>query len=153
MREKWNEPFQLCFNRFLKIVFQARHWKRFGLATTCVVLVCRSSAAQGLPATILTIELEHETIYIGDISDYSKLAMDPNPTVPASSGARRARTFSTVITIGDIVAVNGKPAKGTMVERTTFIALTPRPAPGEAIADTTRAGIYDFNFEFQQADG
>jgi hypothetical protein len=141
MREKW------------KVVFQTKHWKRFGLITICVVLFCRSGPAQGLPATILAVELAHETIYIGDISDYSKLALDPNPTVPASGGTRRARTFSTVITIGDIVAVNRKPAKGTMVERTTFIALTPRPAPGEAIADTTRAGIYDFNFEFQQADG
>jgi hypothetical protein len=57
--------------------------------------------------------------------------------------------------IADIVSINGKPAKGTVLERAYVIRLTPNPAPGstEAIADTTRFGMYDWNYEIQQADG
>jgi hypothetical protein len=129
------------------------------LATAAVgaTLICNSGLAQDLPATILTIEVEHETAYVGDTSDYSKVAADPNATTPLPSGDAtiRARTFSWVMVIADIVAVNGKPAKGTMLERAFVVRLTPDPAPGstEAIADTTRFGVYDFNWEIQQADG
>jgi hypothetical protein len=120
-------------------------------------LHCNSGVAQDPSATILTIEVEHETAYVGDTSDYSKVATDPNPTTPLPSGdvTIRARTFSWVMVIADIVAVNGKPAKGTMLERAFVVRLTPDPAPGstEAIADTTRFGVYDFNWEIQQAEG
>lgn len=126
------------------------------VTTAWATLFCKPAVAQNPPATILTIELEHETVYIGDTSDYSKLATDPNPTTPLPSGdAGRIRTFAWATVISDIVAVNGKAAKGTMLERTLVIRLTPNPAPDstDAIADTTRGGVYDFNWEIQQADG
>ena len=63
-----------------------------------------------------------------------------------------ART-APVWVISDIVAVNGKPAKGTMVERVSILHLSPTAPPGDTIADTFRTGLYDFNFEIQQADG
>jgi uncharacterized protein (TIGR03437 family) len=134
-----------------------RTWTLLAIAAGCATLFCKAGTAQDFPATILKIELENETAYVGDTGDYSKLATDPNPTTPLPSGDAtiRARSFSWVMVIADIVAVNGKPAKGTMLERAYVIRLTPNPVPGstEAIADTTRFGMYDWNYEIQQADG
>jgi uncharacterized protein (TIGR03437 family) len=134
-----------------------RKWTLLAIAAGWATSFCRLGIAQDSPATILKIELENETAYVGDISDYNKLGTDPNPTTPLPSGDAmiRARSFSWVMVIADIVAVNGKPAKGTMLERAYVIRLTPNPTPGstEAIADTTRFGMYDWNYEIQQADG
>jgi len=125
-------------------------WKHFGIEITCTALFCSSTFAADPPITILNIELANETLYVGDVSDYSKLASDPNPVPPAQPSNRN---FGTTIVIADIVLVNGKPAKGTMIEHTRAIRLSPNPTAGVATADTTRYGIYDFNFEFQRADG
>jgi hypothetical protein len=134
-----------------------RKWDFPVMTAVWAALLCEPGIAQDPPAAVLTIEMEHETAYVGDTSDYSKLATDPNPTTPLPSGDAtiRARTFSWVMVIADIVAVNGKPAKGTMLERAFVVRLTPDPAPGstEAIADTTRFGLYDFHYEIQWADG
>lgn len=121
------------------------------MITVCgAMLICMSAVAQDPPATILSVVVEHNTIYIGDVSDYNKLAADPNQ-VPAASGPPKA--FSTIFVIGDIVEVNGKSAKGTMLEHITWFGLSPIPGPGKIIADTFRGGLYDFNFEIQQEDG
>ena len=63
--------------------------------------------AQEAPPTILEIELENRVQYVDDISDFSKLASDPNvtPTVPL-------KTFVPVLIIADIVAVNTQPVMG-----------------------------------------
>src|SRR6516225_1867921 len=91
--------------------------KHVGIAITCAAF-CSSTFAADPPVTILNIELANETIYVGDVSDYSKLASDPNPVPPAQPSNRN---FGTTIVIADIVSVNGKPATGTMIEHTRAI--------------------------------
>ena len=123
--------------------------KYLGMAAGAV-LFCMSGVAQSPLVTVLNIELANQTIYEGDVFDYSKLASDPNPVSPTPPSLK---TFATFTVIADIVRVNGKPGKGTMLEITRAIRISPNPTPGVAMADTTRGGLYDFNFEFQQADG
>lgn len=62
------------------------------------------------------------------------------------------RTFGRHITLADIVAVNGQPAKGTCVYFSRMLNLTPNPIPGQSIADITRVMADDFACEFLQAD-
>ena len=88
------------------------------------------SLAQVAPATILEIDLENRVQFVGDISDVSKLASDPNVTTPVPS-----KNFVPVLIMADIVAVNGQPAMGTSVFHLRQINLRTAPNAGEAIAD------------------
>ena len=74
-----------------------------------ITAVC--GLAQHQVGGLLIIETANHTSYSRDVKDYSLLAVDPGPTVEAP-----ARNFQDLILIGDIVSVNGKPAKGTVVE-------------------------------------
>jgi uncharacterized protein (TIGR03437 family) len=118
-------------------------------AAAFAVLLGRMITAQTPPACTLQIDLQNNTIYIGDVSDYSKLASDANP-VPFTGPYK---TFSTSFVIADIVAVNGAPVKGTMIERTTFLGMSQNPPPGAALADTAHLGLYDWSFEILGMDG
>src|SRR5580704_12386613 len=85
-------------------------------------LCCKLAFAQ-TPATILQIDIENFVEYQSDISDQSRIATNPNVT-PATP----PRNFYPAATLGDIVAVNGEPAKGTYAARTWVFGLNPAPA-------------------------
>jgi hypothetical protein len=104
--------------------------------------------AQEAPPTILEIELENRVQYVDDISDFSKLASDPNvtPTVPL-------KTFVPVLIIADIVAVNTQPVIGTAVFHLRQINLRTAPIAGQAIADVVRNNVVDIRFEVLKSDG
>jgi uncharacterized protein (TIGR03437 family) len=106
------------------------------------------SLAQVAPATILEIDLENRVQYVGDISDVSKLASDPNVTTPVPS-----RNFVPVLIMADIVAVNGQPAMGTSVFHLRQINLRTAPNAGEAIADVVRNNVVEIRFEVLKSDG
>src|SRR5215472_17172025 len=86
--------------------------------------------AQTPPPTILEIDVENIVVYHEDTSDFSKFATITGITTPAP-----ARNFGYFMIIGDIVAGNGRPAKGTFAHTTRGIGLRPNPMPGQAIAD------------------
>jgi uncharacterized protein (TIGR03437 family) len=113
-----------------------------------VGLYCTAGRGQVPPTTILTIDVENFVNYRGDVSDVTKLATDPNITTPAIP-----RNFYEAQLIGDIVAVNGQPAKGTNMTNVRGFDLSTNPHPGQAISDTVRHGIVQQNFEIQRADG
>lgn len=98
---------------------------------------------------ILEITVNNRAFYVHDQPDYSKLATNPNPTAPIVVG----RTFSDVTGIGDIVTLNGKPARGTYVTRFNVLNLSPTPPSGKAVGDVTRSQISDSVYEIQDADG
>jgi hypothetical protein len=104
--------------------------------------------AQGPTATVLEIDGENTVFYVNDITDYAKLASNPGRVA-----AIMPKNFISYIGISDVVAVNGKPAKGTWVVRANGIFLRPAPASGQAIADTTRNTIVDQVLEILQSDG
>jgi len=103
---------------------------------------------QAPASTTLTVDLQNLVEYQEDISDPSKFA-----TNPAVTPAVTYKNFGVATLIGDIVAVNGQPAKGTYVGRSRSIVASPAPAPGGAIADVTRTALREHVFEFLQSDG
>src|SRR5437879_5371604 len=113
------------------------------------LLVCSCAAAQPqtAPPAILEVDVEHFTTYVQDTSDVTKSATLPNvPGVPP-------KNFFMILNIGDIVAINGQPARGNVTVHARRIGLTPAPTPGGAIADTSRVNLAAFFFEFQNSDG
>jgi uncharacterized protein (TIGR03437 family) len=101
------------------------------------------------PPVILTIQVDNYVPYHFDVFDYSKLASLPDK-VP---GPTNQKTFATFVFIGDIVSVNGSPAKGTWTARATNLYLAPDQQPGRPIADVTRQNIIDMYFDILQPDG
>src|ERR1700681_1058901 len=98
--------------------------------------------------TVIQIDVENYVYYYGDNPDYSKFAGAAQATPPVAT-----KTFASFIGWADIVRVNGQPAKGTWSIRATHTNLTPAPAPGQSMADTTRNFFADWIWEIQQADG
>ena len=123
-------------------------------ATAMVVLstvVCCNLVRGQMPApVILTIDTENIVEYQADISDVSKYATNANVT-PAVN----FRNFSVATPLGDIVAVNGQPAKGLYASRVAAIRTSPTPdhALEGAIADTLHAAIREQIFEILKSDG
>jgi hypothetical protein len=97
-------------------------WKTFAMAVFC----CQAGLAQTAPVTILEIDLENRVNYAADVADISKFATDPNMTTAVAS-----KNFRTFLQMGDIVAVNGKPARGTQVVRGQTININTAPMPGK----------------------
>ena len=122
-------------------------------AATCsilpwIVALPRSVQAQAAPPIVLQLDIDNVVIYVQDVFDVSKFATNPNITPPASQP-----TFSFFTGIGDIVAVNGQPAKGTWSYVFQRVNLTTSQAAGRAIGDTSRQGLIQANFEILSADG
>src|SRR5437867_3564690 len=92
-------------------------------------------AAQ-VTSTTLEVDVENIVSYSSDVFDASKFATDPNLTTPAP-----VRNFRFVMAVGDIVAVNGKPAKGTLIARQQAVILSPAPSPVQGMADVVRTGV------------
>src|SRR5881409_1663162 len=122
-------------------------WKKLLIVAACAV--CSEVGLAGLTSpTLLEIDVENIVSYSSDVFDASKFATDPNLTTAAP-----ARNFGFVMAVGDIVAVNGKPAKGTLIARQQAVILSPTPSPGQGVADIVRTAVTEYLFEIQQADG
>ena len=87
-----------------------RKAETIAMTALLVAVQCSVAVGQQPPTAILTIDVENVVEYQGDISDPSKFATNPNVTPSAG-----ARAFSVNMVFGDIVAVNGQPAKGEYV--------------------------------------
>ena len=79
---------------------------------------------QTAPTAILAVDLENIAIYRQDTADATKYATNPNIVTPPA-----IRNFVPVIRLADIVAVNGKPAKGTWTVRGTLCSVAQRQVP------------------------
>jgi hypothetical protein len=95
---------------------------------------------------VLEIDIENIVTYIND-TEFSRLASNPVKT------AIQPRPFCTFVAIGDIVRVNGKPAKGTLNAFAILSYLAPLAVPGTAIADVFRGGIGMASWEILRPDG
>jgi uncharacterized protein (TIGR03437 family) len=112
-----------------------------------LILAAVARAQSESPAT-LEIDTANLVVYRHDVVDVTKLSTEAGPTTPLP-----IRTFMHVTWIGDVVAVNGTPAKGTLTIRGTWVSLSPNPAPGSGIADTSNSLASDWIFDIQRADG
>ena len=107
------------------------------------------------PAATLYIELESVVEYPVDTSDFSKFGTDPNVTKPKlDKGVGCFGAGIPIVGFGDIVSVNGQPARGTYAIKGVTVCLSQTPVPGvSAIADTTWPSMRDETYEILQSDG
>src|SRR5438067_13171090 len=102
-----------------------RQTKHLLSAALGIAVLGFAAFGQAPPITLLRLDIDNYVSYINDVSDITKLASDPNRTT-----ALPFRTFGSIVQIGDIVTVNGQPAKGTLAQRSTGLGLTPNAKPG-----------------------
>ncbi|HYP14863.1 MAG TPA: hypothetical protein VEQ63_13125, partial [Bryobacteraceae bacterium] len=96
----------------------------------------------------LVVDVENLVLYHNDV-EYRALAT--SPTIPPFT---EAKNLDYHIGIGDVIAINGRPAKGTYISTFSQLNLRPEPVPGQAIGDVNRSNITSaFAFELLQADG
>lgn len=118
------------------------------LAILQILCAAVLTAQPGSP-TVLTIEIDNVVEYLGETADVMKLGTDPNITTPLLPN-----TFFNANHIADIVAVNGEPAKGVVVQAVRVYGLTPSPTPSRPVlADITRASLRTQYFEVLALDG
>ena len=115
-------------------------------AVACAV-ACRQGWAQAPEFAVLDVEWENSVAYYDDVAETSRLVTSPGPT------ATTVRNFMQLVVIADIVSVNGKPARGSLVFATRLIQAVPNPSPGQAIGDLGRFSMGDFHMEILQSDG
>src|SRR3977135_2372107 len=106
--------------------FTSRHCTTALATILCVATCSQLGLAQQPPPTILNVDVENHVQYFEDISDPSRWATNPSPTTPILP-----RNFVPLVGFGDIVAVNGQPAKGALVQQVRITTLRPVPIPGQ----------------------
>ena len=118
-----------------------------------VILVCLLAAcaaallAQKPRVVILNVDVDNAVTYRFDVADPAKRGIDPNLTTVTLN-----TPFLEAVEVDDIVAVNGKPAKGIHGIRYMRMNFSPTPSPGAAIADMSGT-FCDCNWYFQAQDG
>jgi hypothetical protein len=112
-------------------------------------VICGFSCFAQTPPTALQVDVNNFVLYNYDTFDTIQFGTNPNPTsVPM-------KTYNNHISIGDIVAVGGTPAKGTLLCTHTMFVLSPFATFGtkKAIADTSRSMMDDCSLEILASDG
>ena len=120
------------------------------LAAAC----CASAQVEAPPAT-LVVGLENVVEYQVDTPDLSKWATNPNITKGGiAQGMGVGCVGVPVVIYGDIVSVNGDPARGTYVGRAVSVCLSPTPTAGlSAVADITANSLRDETYYILGNDG
>jgi hypothetical protein len=129
-------------------------WRTLVFAALAAGPFYRSGVAQTAPApppapVVLKIQLESFVNYFNDVTDWTKLAANPNQTTLSGS----TPNFAQSIDVADIVSVNGEPVKGVFTERRIQYKRTVSPTPGQFIADSVSSAIQDRFFEILKLDG
>jgi hypothetical protein len=107
------------------------------------------------PTATLKVELRNVVEYQVDTSDLSKWGTNPNSTTgKILQGMGVGCAGVPVVVYGDIVSVNGDPAKGTYVSGTVSVCMSPTPTPGlNAIADVSANSLRGETYYILQTDG
>ncbi len=107
------------------------------------------SVASAQRVATLEIEVENSVVYRYDQGDPSLWAKTSTP-VPAAFD----KAFVDFCQLGDIVSVNGSPAKGLHMTCGTRMGFSATPQPGFAIADVSMgSGRQECNWELYTAEG
>jgi hypothetical protein len=127
-----------------------------GIIAIAILIAGRVNPAGGqVGVTTLAVELDNVVEYEVDTSDLSKWGTNLKITPgKVNQGMGVGCAGVRFIGYGDIVAVNGQPARGTYAVRGVSVCTNPNPRPGvDAISDTTWPSIRDETFEILQSDG
>jgi hypothetical protein len=134
------------------VVLLAAQKKHRAVLSGLILAACPLVLGQAVPPTILTIDIENFVQYQSDTFDLSQYGVNAGVTPPAAVLASHA-DFWYGVGLGDIVAVNGQPAKGLYTIYARDIAVSPNAMPGKAIADVQRDAIRPEVFEILNASG
>lgn len=121
---------------------------------TILAVLFLYSAAWGQTGTAIVSEalidvgVENYVNYRYNTIDTATFATDPSRTTQSS-----AKNFAFFTGIADVVSVNGKAAKGVLVERRFIVTLRPNPASGQGIGDLSRDGMVERHLEILTPDG
>jgi hypothetical protein len=119
--------------------------RRFGYMIALLAI----GGAYAQRVAVLDIEVANTVVYRYDVADADKRAVSPAP-VPVTID----RAFFDYCLVEDVVAVNGRPAKGLHMTCATRMGFSPSPRPGFAIADATiNQGRQQCNWELLSSDG
>jgi len=114
-----------------------------------VLVACAAAlVAQTPPVTILEVDVDNFVSYYYDVTDPAKLATSAAPVLAAPG-----RVFRRQVVIADVIAVNGRPARGLFAGESTPLQSTPRLTPGQAIADIGTWGLNQQHVVLLDADG
>lgn len=116
-----------------------------------ILAACRLALGQAPQPVILTIDLDNFVEYRADTSDVAQYGAIAAVTPPGA--VLSSHDFYVATGLGDIVAINGQPAKGLYAMRSRAIGTDPNPGAGGAIADVARAAIREEVFEILSASG
>ena len=87
-----------------------KNLKRLLTITFCALIHTGTASAQTAAPVTLQIDVENSVQYFEDTADLTKFATISGPTPPIP-----AKNFGHAFEVDDIVAVNGQPAKGTVL--------------------------------------
>ncbi len=118
------------------------------LAATILFATLFVRPARGQTPATVVIDVQDVVEYQADTADPTKFGINPNITPPSP-----LRNFTTATIIGDIVAVNGQPAKGLYAGRSRAVVASRTPNPGGAIADLNRSAMGEAILEILKPDG
>ncbi|MDQ1472612.1 MAG: hypothetical protein QOJ99_4092 [Bryobacterales bacterium] len=116
---------------------------------TAATLISTAAISRADDPVLLQLDATNLVSYVVDTPEVSKYGTLAGPVIPVVTG----RPFQTAMIVGDIVAVNGKPAKGFWLARSFQFSNSPTPVAGQNIADISRSGFYEQIFEVLQPDG
>jgi hypothetical protein len=125
------------------------HWINMTRHIAFGAVVCGFSCLAQTPPIKLQVDVHNYVLYNYDTFDTTQFGTNPNQTnVPM-------KTYNYHVGIGDIVAVDGAPAKGTLLCTHTMFVLSPTATVGstKAIADTSRAMMDDCSLEILTSSG
>lgn len=97
---------------------------------------------------VLLVDVDNAVAYRSDIAKPNRRGADAMLSTPGA-----ARAFTDVLFVGDVVAVNGRPAKGLWTSRQFLMSFSPAPQPGFGVADVTRGTLADCKWVFLDANG
>lgn len=124
-------------------------FQTFAFRLTICGLSMLAQAAPPERVAVLEVEVENSVVYRYDQADPAQHASNSSATPTSLS-----RAFTDFCQFGDIVAVNGKPAKGVHMTCGTRVGFAPNPQPGFAIGDATIAnGRQQCNWELLTPEG
>ena len=106
--------------------------------------------AQGRTDTVLTFEIENVVAYFDDGTPHDKVGTSTAIT-PLPAGI--VGTWRTYIWIGDLTAINGAAAKGTLIMPSLALSGGPAPAAKRPIYDVARNQIANAQIDVQDAAG
>src|SRR5262245_52117550 len=119
------------------------------LVSALVALIAAALITRAEDSVLLHVDATNIVSYYLDTPDLSKYGTLTGPVIEGSMG----RPFVTSITLGDIVTVNGKAAKGIWLARSFRLTHSTAPNSGQNIADINRGSIFEQIFEVLQPDG